>query len=234
MEEEEGKNKQNKSDKVKKASKSSVGIVRKVKFLFATPIGHVILWIILFIVIIMLFIGLYTFITSMPGVIRDRVVSWVRSWLTRGIEDPAESKITQEELISIGQYLEENGYDLEKHGFAEKVTRKNQEDVTGQDLNEIKSTAEQTEGGTITYAEKGEIENVESTNLRAYIAAENRSYMIQNQNLNLEYSSDRLTQILMRTGKIDNGYDEIYEVVKNNLLIYGRTNKYRIHKFSYK
>ena len=87
MEEEEGNNKKNKSEKVKKASKSSVGIVRKVKFLFATPIGHVILWIILFIVIIMLFIGLYTFITSMPGVIRDRVVSWVRSWLTRGIED---------------------------------------------------------------------------------------------------------------------------------------------------
>ena len=206
-------NKTSKTEKAKKIEKSSVGIDKKITFLVSTPLGHVILWIILFLVIIMLFIGLYTYLTSMPSIIRDRIVSWFRTVFTSGITDPAIDSITQEQLIDVGEYLESKGYDLENYGFAEEVTRKNQQDFTGQDLNEIKSNVNQTEAGTITQAEKGEIESLESTNLRAYIAAENRSYMIQDQNWNISYTTDRLTQIFVKTGKIDASYDEIYKVI---------------------
>lgn len=129
---------------VESAGASTIGkIVKVIKYL-ANPI---IFWIAVALLILVFIISLWGFIESMPG----NAMAKIRA-LFPWYDDPY--NVTDEDIKKICVYIEdEMGYDLEKYGFIEKITRKANSDGS-----------------------KGEIEKVESKYLNAYIVANKELY----------------------------------------------------------
>lgn len=88
-----------------------------------------------------------------------------------GLDD---ALVNKDDVIETAQYLYDMGYDLVGMGFAESVTIYGQEDEDG-DMVEV------TEGHV-----KNEIKTIDAPYLRAYLVAENRTYLINNYTFNLE------------------------------------------------
>ena len=129
---------------VESAGASTIGkIVKVIKYL-ANPI---IFWVAVALLILVFIISLWGFIESMPG----NAMAKIRA-LFPWYDDPY--NVTDEDIKKICVYIEdEMGYDLEKYGFIEKITRKANSDGS-----------------------KGEIEKVESKYLNAYIVANKELY----------------------------------------------------------
>lgn len=113
-------------------------------------------------VLVFLLIGTASFVMNMPGAVRDKLEYWGDSvWASvKGVfigQD--EANISDRDIIELATYLENMGFNMEYYGLATSVKRD-----------------EQTK----------KIEEVDSKYLLAYLAAEQRNYMIANENWNVK------------------------------------------------
>ncbi len=141
-------------------------------------VGGIALLIILLIIIL---IGVFGFLTAIPSMTLEKLKE-----LVMGIWDNVQgyfigldqASVNEEDVIEVAQYLHDMGYDLEGCGFVEDVEF--EEDKNGNST------------GTIT--------GIKSSYLTAYLAAENRTYLISNDTVNLKSMFKSIT-----TGKITDG-----------------------------
>lgn len=116
----------------------------------------VVFWAAVIILIIFLAIGVIGFFISMP----DGVLGWIADYFKSKTFDLS---VSQTELLTLCGQLEEMGYDLEGYGFVEEITREERDN---------------TEANAIPT--KGDMTEVKSKYLEAYIQAEKKSYIIAN------------------------------------------------------
>lgn len=129
------------------------------------------------ILIIIILIGVAGFFTTMPQFLWNKLKK-----LALGIWDGVqgyvigmdESLVNKDDVIGVAQYLYDMGYDLVGMGFAESVEIYGQKDKNG---NIIPVTGDHV---------KNEIKKVDAPFLRAYLVAENRTYLINNFTYNLK------------------------------------------------
>ncbi len=153
------------------------------------PLWLVILIIVAAILIIIIVIGYISFFTSGPGLVREKILKFADGiWVSvKGFfigQD--EAQVTDEQIGDVAMYLENMGYDLANYGFLDTdgkpVTVEKNDDGTST----VKS------GNKVLYnkvidEETGEIkvDKIESKYIKAYLAAENNTYMIANKNLTI-------------------------------------------------
>ncbi|MCI8965102.1 MAG: hypothetical protein HFJ43_01905 [Clostridia bacterium] len=137
--------------------------------------------ILIIIIIIIILIGVFGFLTAIPSMTLEKLKE-----LVMGIWDNVQgyfigidhAAVNEEDVIEVAQYLYDMGYDLEGCGFVEDVEF--EEDDNGNST------------GTIT--------GIKSSYLTAYLAAENRTYLISNDTVNLKSMLESITK-----GKITDG-----------------------------
>lgn len=222
----------------------------------ATPVGWVILIIIIVVLLIMLIIGFVSFFTDGLGLIGEQMLKFADTVFTKiltetHIKDRSEAMVKNENLIQVGEYLEEMGYDLEGFGFLDSngkgVTKEDdlKDDGTGSGTQtgtrKIKNSEgkvilerkiTKTKDGQIT---EGEITEIKSECIWSYLVAENKTYIIKNVQRNLlEYfipgiGTIKLTQDLIFGDLLNDGMIEI----RTDLLLGGDTDKtLKANKFS--
>ena len=117
------------------------------------------------ILIILILIGIFGFLTAVPSMTVEKAKEFVQG-IWDGIQGyfigADKARVNDEELVEVAQYLYDMGYDLEGCGFVNKVEF--EKDANGNST--------------------GIIKKVESSYLTAYLVAENRTYMISNENFN--------------------------------------------------
>lgn len=142
-----------------------------------TAVAPVLLIVLLVILIIIIVIGVAGFFTTMPQFLWNRLKEMELS-LWEGMQGYVigmdESTVNKDDIIYTAQYLYDMGYDLVGMGFAESVEIYGQKDEDG---NEIP-----VEDGH----SKNEIKKVDAPYLRAYLVAENRTYLVNNYTFNLK------------------------------------------------
>ncbi|MBP3463058.1 MAG: hypothetical protein J6K45_01030 [Clostridia bacterium] len=134
----------------------------------AAPVIGIVLLVILIIFVI---IGVAGFFTTMPQFLWNRFKEFALD-LWDGFQGyfigMDEAGINQDDIIVAAQYLYDMGYDLVGMGFAESVEIVGQKDANG---NEIPEDDEH---------QKNEIISIDAPYLRAYLVAENRTYLVNN------------------------------------------------------
>ena len=173
----------------------------------STPVGWIIFGIIGALIFILLLIGALMFLINMPNTVKDHVTNWANSvWRDfTGVFLGNQDQPTKEEVINLANYLEDMGYDLEQYGFASNIERYTENSPEVQDPE--------------SNVQAGDIKEFDSIYLTAYLAAEQRNYMIANQNWNLKglfkgtFMSDETTSrisswgtgsIVLEQGIVDN------------------------------
>ena len=145
----------------KKLSKAMVATKKAMKAKKFLTIGSIAGLGGIFIVIIILVVGAISFIMNMPGMVRDKIANmWDTFWQGAkgsvaellGEKNPKAPNPTV--IKNLAEYLESMGYDLVDNGFVTKLEKD----------------------------EEGNIKDIESKYLGAYILAEERSYLIANEN----------------------------------------------------
>ena len=179
----------------------------KVAAVGSTPVGWIIFGIIAALLILLLLVGVIMFVINMPNTVIDHVTNWANSvWRDfTGVFLGNQDQPTKEEVINLANYLEDMGYDLEQYGFASNIERYTQNSPEVQDPE--------------SNVQAGDIKEFDSIYLTAYLAAEQRNYMIANQNWNLKglfkgtFMSDETTErisswgtgsIVLEQGIVDN------------------------------
>lgn len=122
--------------------------------------GPVLLIVGIILIVILLLVAWQIFVLGMPDIVANKLYKMANSMWQKvdGILfGQAQAQVSKEDIIDVAQYLENMGYDLEGSGFG-KVTR-----------NE----------------ETQEITDLKGKYIPAYLAAENKTYMIANQNFNM-------------------------------------------------
>lgn len=133
--------------------------------------------VLLIILIIIILIGVAGFFTTMPQFLWNKLKKLALD-IWDGVQGYVigmdEALVNKDDIIGVAQYLYDMGYDLVGMGFAESVEIYGQKDANG---NEIP-----VEGDHV----KNEIKKVDAPYLRAYLVAENRTYLINNYCFNLK------------------------------------------------
>lgn len=151
------------------------------------------------IVVIILVVGAISFVMNMPGMVRDKIANtWDTFWqeakgtVSELLNGPKEPSPTV--IKNLAEYLESMGYDLVDNGFATKLEKD----------------------------EEGNIKDIESKYLLAYISAEERSYLIANENYSVAsiwegvkgiFGKDDITNANWGTGMIVLERNAIEEVL---------------------
>lgn len=129
------------------------------------------------ILIIIILIGVAGFFTTMPQFLWNKLKKLALD-IWDGVQGYVigmdEAMVNKDDVIGVAQYLYDMGYDLVGMGFAESVEIYGQKDENG---NEIPVEGEHV---------KNEIKKVDAPYLRAYLVAENRTYLINNYCFNLQ------------------------------------------------
>lgn len=99
-----------------------------------------------------------------------------------------EAQLSEEEVIEVAQYLYDMGYDLVGMGFADEVEIYGQKNKKGKEI--------PVEEGH----EKNEIKSIDSPYLHSYLAAENRTYLINNDTHNIKGWADALGKFFQGKG----------------------------------
>lgn len=149
----------------KNAGKVAKGIPSLLAF-FATPVGWVVLGIILVIIIIFLVIGIIGFFATAPGIMMEKIANFFKDAIKEIYRDPRESmeiEVSEEAKVDLANYIQELGYDLIGYGFADS------------------ENIEKDEDGKVTKV------NTSSNNdyLYAYILSNERIYTLHGENDNL-------------------------------------------------
>ena len=137
------------------------------------------------ILIIIALIGVAGFFMSMPQFLWNRLkqmaVGIWEGWLGYFV-GMDEATVHEDDIKAVAQYLKDMGYDLVGMGFAERVTINERDPKTGK----LKDAD----------AEENQIIELDAPYLKAYLVAENRTYMIDNYTFNM---SDAVASIF-KTG----------------------------------
>lgn len=167
----------------KKLSKAMVAAKKAMKAKKFLSIGAIIGLGGIFIVIVILVVGAISFIMNMPGMVRDKIANmWDTFWQeTKGsvselINGP--QKATPTVVKNLAEYLESMGYDLVDNGFVTKLEKD----------------------------KEGNIKEIESKYLAAYISAEERSYLIANENYSVKSIWDGVTGLFDGTSTMDDNW----------------------------
>ncbi|MCI8546096.1 MAG: hypothetical protein HFJ44_02570 [Clostridia bacterium] len=126
---------------------------------------------------IIILIGVAGFFTTMPQFLWNKLKKLALD-IWDGVQGYVigmdESLVNKDDIIGVAQYLYDMGYDLVGMGFAESVEIYGQKDEKG---NEIPVTDDHV---------KNEIKKIDAPYLRAYLVAENRTFLINNFCYNLQ------------------------------------------------
>ena len=137
--------------------------------------------VLLVILIIFIIIGIFGFLTAIPSMTLEKLKEFAQG-IWDGIEGyfmgADAARVNDDNVLEVAQYLYDMGYDLEGCGFVQDVE------------------FEKDENGNST----GVIEKVKSSYLTHYLVAENRTYMISNDNFSWTDLFDGLT-----SGRITEG-----------------------------
>lgn len=149
---------------------STIGNIVKIIKRMANPI---IRWTAIVILIIVLLIGVIGFIISFPSGILGKLTGNIFGWVER--DSNKIYNVSDDDLITLCEYLEEMGIkDLEGYGFVEEIKRR---EPTINEENGLQTS-------------KGEITSVKSKYLEAYLIAERKTYVIDDNLLNATENSD--------------------------------------------
>lgn len=133
--------------------------------------------VLLVILIIIILIGVAGFFITMPQFLWNKIKKLALD-VWDGVQGYVigmdEALVNKDDIIGVAQYLYDMGYDLVGMGFAESVEIYGQKDSNG---NEIPIEDDHV---------KNEIKKVDAPYLRAYLVAENRTYLINNYTFNLK------------------------------------------------
>lgn len=161
-------------------------------------LGPIILIIIAVILLIIMVIGFLSFLIDGLGLIGEKILQFADGLWTNvasvfvGLD---EAQVKKENIIEIGTYLEQMGYELEGFGFLDSngksITTEDTFNEDGSGTRKIKNSdgkvilerkITKTDDGKI---EEGEITNIESNCIWSYLVAENRTYLVDNKTWNL-------------------------------------------------
>ena len=162
-------------ENTKQKTKQGAKKVLKNKKVQAFLIAHlpIIIIIVLIIIAILMLIGIIVFLVTMPGLLMEKIEEFIKVPIGNicGMfsGDSTTAKISKEEVVSLAQYLQNMGYDIETYGLGEV---KYEDD--GKTINNR---------GTSKKIEKiGS--SVDGKNyLLAYIASDNNTYVLSQYNL---------------------------------------------------
>ena len=179
----------------KKIGKSVTAVKKAMQAKKALTLGAVLGLGGIFIVIIILVVGAISFIMNMPGMVRDKLANiWDTFWqgakgtVSELIDGPKEPSPTV--IKNLAEYLESMGYDLEDNGFVTKLEKD----------------------------EQGNIKEIESKYLPAYISAEERSYLIANENYSVKSIWNGITGLFDKTSTMDDNWGTGMIVLERNAL----------------
>ena len=140
-------------------------------------VGWALLIVLVIILIIIILIGVAGFFLTMPQFLWNKLKKLALDiWdgLQGYVIGMDEALVNEDDVIGVAQYLHDMGYDLVGMGFAEEVEIYGQNDKNG---NEIPVPEDHV---------KNEIKEIDAPYLRAYLVAENRTYLINNYTFNLK------------------------------------------------
>lgn len=149
--------------------------------LAGTPLGWIILAIIIGIILLIILIGFISFFVTMPSLVSGRLGEFCNSiWKNLvGILtiNTAQSRVTKEQIVDVADYLDEMGFDLAGYGFLDikeggKLTVEKGE----------KQAVKYKDGDKVVLEknEDGEITDISSAYILTYLSNDNLTYMIAN------------------------------------------------------
>ncbi len=213
-EEKESRNKHDESSSVEKATKmaetakKAESVARTGIKLAKSPVAVII---IIAVIVILALIGIISFFTTMPQFMWNRLKQIaVDLWdgFQGYIIGMDEASVNNSDIIYVGQYLYDMGYDLVGMGFAESVVIAGEPAIISEhglstsqitsanpwefkDLELLQSVKDGYIYKPTDEIPKGQIVAMDAPFLRAYLVAENRTYLINNYTYNLKdyYSS---------------------------------------------
>lgn len=150
-----------------KSARNAVKAAKAVKaagILAGTPIGWIILGVIIAIVALFLIMGAIAFFMYMPGMVSEKlwdIGNKIWTNIESGFIPRSEAEVKKEDVYTAAQYLENMGYSLKGYGFGEVTER--QEDENGQT----------------------KITKMKDSPIADYLVAENKIYLVRRQNVNI-------------------------------------------------
>lgn len=167
------------------------GIIKKIiKLLSGPKLWFAILIIALIIIALIIVIGYIGFFINGVGLIREKLGEFANGIWTKfkGLFEGADNaQVTDEKIYDIATYLEDMGYKLAYSGFLDTDPKKAVTVETNEDGGKIIKSGNKTIYKSKRNEETGEVEitDLKSKYIKAYLAAENKTYMIANQNYKL-------------------------------------------------
>lgn len=154
-------------------------IAKRAVLLVSSKVAVIVAVVIAVILLLVLLVGFISFLLMGPETIRAHFVKMADDiWkgVTGFFIGYAEVQVDKEKVTEVAGYLDNMGYKLEGYGFGK---------------------AERDENGKIT--------DVDSKYLTAYLVAENKTYMIANQNFNLREFFNNITELDPNDGEWGSG-----------------------------
>lgn len=146
----------------------------------ATPIGWIILIILAVVLLIMMIVGIVVFVVDGVGLIQEKILSIADGIWTNVVSlftGRDEAQVKKETISEVANYLEEMGYNLENFGFLDS----NGKSVTENEKEDGSEELKNNKGEVILKRDsEGKITEVSSDCLWAYLVAENRMYLDEN------------------------------------------------------
>ena len=170
----------------KEASKKvAEGVAKKSLFAAAAPI---LFWVAVVVIIIIITVGIATFLMTMPGMLMDSIHDAAKSWVDKfisylGVDET--TLIREEDINPILDSLENMGYDIKGYGFLTDYAH-------GNDLSTSSSSYLDTDTGVVRYSEDTDEHSADSIKkaysdfMFAYLVSDNYMYTIKNFNLDTQ------------------------------------------------
>lgn len=165
--------------------------------LAGTPLGWIILAIVIAIIFLIILIGIISFFVTMPSLVSGKLGEFLNSFWKNVVGfftvNTAETKVTEEQIIEVADYLNDMGFDLAGYGFLDVKEGGRLTAEKGE-----KQAVKYKDGDTVVLEknEDGEITSINSSYLLTYLANDNLTYMIANNEVTILSVFDFFTNIL--------------------------------------
>lgn len=162
-----------------------------------TPIGWIILAIIIGIILLIILIGIISFFVTMPSLVSGKLGEFLNSIWSAFVGfitvDHATAQVSEEQIIEVADYLNEMGYDLAGYGFLDIKEGGRLTTEKGE-----KQAVKYKDGDTVVLErnEDGEITSINSSYLLTYLANDNLTYMIANSNVTVLSLLDMVANVV--------------------------------------
>lgn len=164
-----------------------------------TPIGWIILGIIVAIILLIILIGIISFFVTMPSLVSGKLGEFLNSIWSAFVGfitvDHATAQVSEEQIIEVADYLNEMGYDLAGYGFLDIKEGGRLTTEKGE-----KQAVKYKDGDTVVLErnEDGKITSINSSYLLTYLANDNLTYMIANSNVTVLSLLDMVANAVTR------------------------------------